>query len=476
VKRAWFLVRAASLLVPAAQRAEWLREWFAELHYASIHSSSENSLFLIRFSSGAFQDALWYCRGVWNRDTMAAKMQSPGRCLAGIAAVILSIAVLSGFLPVTRSILMPLPYRDPGRIATVSDAGASLATRVPIRADLVRLWQSKSKLVEGAEAYLWKESIATDSIGRRSRVLGARVSDNFFFLLGARSSEGRLFGRNQWASCPDCVIVSYPFWKGTLNGKRLTPETSMLLDGRRYRVAGVLEKNFWFLSREISVWRVVPLASFEGERTGIVVRLGPDVTTREAENELRSLTQKANGGIRDTGLIRIAPVASRVRSVFGSFGLALSLAFVTVLASSRLRVCRMSFRGALLFVTKTLMLLAAVFLAGLEFTHAAWINMLGGADLLTEPLSTWLFLLGCMGVLLWSVRDQQGRCRVCLSRLGLRMRVGCPGCMLLDWAGTELVCVEGHGMLHVPDVVSSWNKPDHWTSLDDSWQALFERG
>jgi len=100
---------------------------------------------------------------------------------------------------------------------------------------------------------------------------------------------------------------------------------------------------------------------------------------------------------------------------------------------------------------------------------------LGGADLLTEPLSTWLFLLGCMGVLLWSVRDQQARCRVCLSRLGLRMRVGCPGCLLLDWAGTELVCVEGHGMLHVPDVVSSWNNPDQWTSLDDSWQTLFER-
>jgi hypothetical protein len=54
--------------------------------------------------------------------------------------------------------------------------------------------------------------------------------------------------------------------------------------------------------------------------------------------------------------------------------------------------------------------------------------------------------------------------------------VGCPGCLLLDWAGTELVCVEGHGMLHVPEMVSCWHEPEQWTSLDDSWQGLFERG
>jgi hypothetical protein len=386
------------------------------------------------------------------------------------------IALMSGFLPVTRSILAPLPYRDPSRIATVSDGGAALATRFAIRAESVRLWQSRSKLLEGAEAYLWKESVATESSGRSSRLLGARVSDNFFFLLGARSSEGRVFERNQWANCGDCVIVSYRFWKVALNGKRLTPETSMRLDGRRYRVAAVLEKDFWFLSREISVWPVAPLASFQGEHASVVVRLGPDVVPEEAEHELDSLVREANGGLRGTGFVRIAPVSGRVRSVIGSFGLALALAIVTAAGSSRLRFSRMNLRGSIFFAAKTLLLLTAVFLTGLEFTRAAAINMLGGADLATEPLSTWLFLLGGMGVLLWSVSDQQARCRVCLKRLGLRTRVGCPGCLLLDWAGTELVCVEGHGMLHIPEMVSSWSQPDHWTPLDDSWRALFERG
>jgi hypothetical protein len=34
--------------------------------------------------------------------------------------------------------------------------------------------------------------------------------------------------------------------------------------------------------------------------------------------------------------------------------------------------------------------------------------------------------------------------------------------------------MEGHGMLHVPEMVSSWQEPDHWTALDKSWMGLFE--
>jgi hypothetical protein len=100
--------------------------------------------------------------------------------------------------------------------------------------------------------------------------------------------------------------------------------------------------------------------------------------------------------------------------------------------------------------------------------------MLGGTDAFTA-FSTWLFLLASMSGLAWSIADQRQRCRVCLRRLGMAAHVGCTGCLLLDWAGTELVCVEGHGMLHVPEMVACWQEPYRWTNLDESWQGLFER-
>jgi hypothetical protein len=205
-----------------------------------------------------------------------------------------------------------------------------------------------------------------------------------------------------------------------------------------------------------------------------VVRLRPDVTSAEAEREMSAILLDA--GVVNTWdtLVEVSPLPNRVRSVLGSFGLALSLAAVVTMASSRVHLPKWNPRGALFFAAKTMLLLAVVLLAGLEFTRAPFITMLGGTDLATEPLSVWLFLLGCTGVLVWSVRDQRARCRVCLRRLGLPTRVGCPGCLLLDWAGTELVCVEGHGMLHVPEMVSCWHEPERWTSLDDSWQGLFD--
>jgi hypothetical protein len=176
-----------------------------------------------------------------------------------------------------------------------------------------------------------------------------------------------------------------------------------------------------------------------------------------------------------SSLVELSPLQSRVRAVFGSFGLALMLSLVIVVGSLRIQVgqwfrpiCLADCASFLFFVLKTGLLLIAVLLCGLEFTHAAAINMIGGTDLLTEPLSTWLFLMA-------SIRDQRKRCRVCLRRLGLAAQVGCPGCLLLNWAGTELVCVEGHGMLHVPEMVSCWNEVDQWTALDDSWIELFAK-
>ncbi len=479
MKRSRFLIHLASLLMPPRQRGEWSREWLAELHHAHALGFGGDAQ-LIRFARGAFQDALWHRhlwhrQGEWSRDALAAKTRSARCCLAGLAGVILLIIVTSGFLPITRSILRPLPYSDANRIATASDGGSALATRSALRAAWASLWQSKSKLLEGAEVYLWQDGVVKDSSGRESAVLTARVSHNFFALLGAHSSDGQIFERNRFTNCESCVVLSYSFWKQALDGKPLTPDTRVVLDGRPYRVAAILERNFWFLSRDISIWPVTSLARFANERTGVAVRLGPDVTAREAEQELSSILQDAGVGSGRGSLVQVAPVSGRVRSVFASFGLALGLAIVTSAANSRFRLPRVDLRGTLFFTTKTLLLLAAVFLAGVEFTHAPLITMLGGADLLTEPLSTWLFLLGCMGALLWSFRDQQDRCPVCLRRLGLPMRVGCPGCLLFDWAGTELVCVEGHGMLHIPEMVTSWNNADQWSPLDDSWQALFER-
>ena len=61
-----FLLRAASLLVPRPQRAQWYQEWYGEawhwLHFLaeSGQLNSQTSLELARHCWGAFPDAAWH--------------------------------------------------------------------------------------------------------------------------------------------------------------------------------------------------------------------------------------------------------------------------------------------------------------------------------------------------------------------------------------------------------------------------------
>jgi hypothetical protein len=79
----------------------------------------------------------------------------------------------------------------------------------------------------------------------------------------------------------------------------------------------------------------------------------------------------------------------------------------------------------------------------------------------------------CLFGLRWSLRDQRQRCPVCLGKLSNPARVGQPSRSFLAWNGTELICVSGHGLLHVPEMATSWFSEQRWLYLDASWEVLF---
>ncbi len=464
-----FLIRLASFLVPAYIREGWRREWEAEVWYAwtGMRGRGETPVFmrsqLREFSKGCVADAAWHLCNLFDRDEMVRTthnwMRSPGFCLGALAGLILLLGAASHWFSTTRAVLLPVPYANANRVATVSQGGMSLAVRSGIPEDWVSLWQRQSKLVEAAATYRWRED---------SGHLYAQVSENFFNVVGAAAGRGRAFHRGDSAACLDCAVLSHEFWKHNKVSR-------INIGGRRYRVIGVMPEPFWFLSRRIRVWTLADVTP--KTKMGVVVRLAADVTTKLAKSEMDSIINEA--GVSAWGsLVDLSLIQERVHAVFWSFALALVLALIIAIAGLRSLLPRFERSGcsrALFFAVKTGLLVTAVLLAGLEFTRAPSITMIGGTDLMTEPLSTWLFLIGCMGALSWSIYDQRRRCRVCLRRLGMAAHVGCPGCLLLNWAGTELVCIEGHGMLHVPEMLSSWRQAEQWTALDDSWLELFAR-
>ena len=483
------ILSLGAVLVPLSHRDEWIREWQAEIQFVwlALCKRSEPQAFrkLLSFALGCIADAWWCFHHAPLRERPSERLRTLARsaafCLSAGVFAILLITCVSGFLPSTRDVLEPLPYLDASRIATASKSGISLSTRSGIPADWLNLWRNKSRLVRTA-TYRWQEEKAQLKRGRDVSVLHAEVSGDFFSVLSVGMLWGRPLLSTDATACDDCAVVSYELWKKYLTNTFGQRTIQITVGGRRLRIVGVLEKRFWFLSRRIGVWSLAGSTS-RTAKSGVLIRLADGVTPQTAEQELEAILQ-ADGYSSWESLVDVSILQSRVRSVLGSFCLALLLAFVMTAASLRFwsvsssaAAMNRSFRNrvwrAAFFVGKTALLLTASLLAGIEFTRAASITMIGGTDVLTEPLSTWLFLLTCLGVLSWSIYDQRRRCPVCLKRLGLATHVGCSGCLLLDWAGTEMVCADGHGLLHIPEMLSSVHGDERWTAFVESWRSLF---
>lgn len=84
------ILRIAALLVPYCNRAEWLADWHAELWYVLRVHAPHGS---VRFTLGAFRDALWMRR---NRPHSSVWLASPWSCLVllGVPAAASVVSLL----------------------------------------------------------------------------------------------------------------------------------------------------------------------------------------------------------------------------------------------------------------------------------------------------------------------------------------------------------------------------------------------
>jgi len=73
----------------------------------------------------------------------------------------------------------------------------------------------------------------------------------------------------------------------------------------------------------------------------------------------------------------------------------------------------------------------------------------------------------------WALLNQERRCQRCLKLLSEPTRVGPGSRNFLEWNGTELVCAEGHGRLHVAEMQGSWCWYDLWLEIDSGWSGIF---
>ncbi len=158
-----------------------------------------------------------------------------------------------------------------------------------------------------------------------------------------------------------------------------------------------------------------------------------------------------------------------IRSAFA----ALLVVFVSFATASRGHIEQTStskglhgVKRQIFFAAKALLVMLLTFLLSANVCrpiHASFPNPAGLFQIL-------FFVLMTLVALRWAFRDQEERCKQCLRSLATPARVGRPSHNLLEWNGTEMVCKQGHGLLSVPEMETSWCQSSQWVDLNSVWE------
>jgi hypothetical protein len=264
----------------------------------------------------------------------------------------------------------------------------------------------------------------------------ARTTVDLFRLLDIPVERGN-------SGTPMLVLTSTA-WRQYFNGN---PQVA----GRRV-VASVLADDRWNLPARVDAWMIedeTSLAALPAYTEGFVVgRLRYDALHNSQFRFIR---------LRDRSF-------DLLFIVLPMFLFACLLLAIMRSGSRGGHLRRIGARRGLFLAAKTLLVLPIVMFGSLA------LGSLGGS---VSPLFFDVALFGSLVAARWMLADQRQRCPVCLRLLANPVRIGEPSRILLEWHGTELMCLRGHGLLYVPEWPAIWSGRQRWMDLGPSWGGLF---
>ena len=490
------ILRSAALLVPAGQRTEWHREWHAELWHVRRSCCTTGSFSwpaqreIMAFCLGSIPDALCVLRQSWLAGSPPARMPGVPRpslngsaaqylfCLAAVLAICVMVARL---VPGVRAEADSSRYQvSPGLILIQAARSADNLTP-SISADLFRDWKAThQRYFDQFAFYRTARETASVSSAQIARWRVTHASLNLFSLLGLQILVASAAPEAD-RSVPS-VILSYETWTRDFGANPHVAGGLIRFAHRTARIAGVLAYGAWRLPGRPDVWILEPdtqLASDSPEdRLGyLLAHLTP-----QGESEMLGDHVPIAASDADANELDLCGVsfANRFQGPWGIYRFSLVLALLALPAvtsvtlgesnysahrpSRKRTLIRWTFLGA-----KFALIAAIAYFASLDlaYWHASTYSPL--AELLQL---VWCFTI-CLFGFRWALSDQRHRCPVCLRRVTHPAQVGLASRTFLGWNGTEMMCMGGHTLLHVPSLPTSWFSGQRWLYLDTSWEFLF---
>jgi putative ABC transport system permease protein len=194
---------------------------------------------------------------MWTDIRYALRMlgKSPAFAAVAILTLALGIGANTAIFTVANTLLLrPLPYADPGRLVLLfADRRGQLQGFSYLRYTLLR---EQTRSLSAVAAFA-SDTFNLTGRGDPEQLSSARISANFFDVLGVRPEIGRAFTANgdQPEAKPE-VIISHSLWSRRFGGAKDITGESIALDSRDYTIIGVLPANFTFseLGSNVDIW------------------------------------------------------------------------------------------------------------------------------------------------------------------------------------------------------------------------------
>ena len=315
-----WLIRAVGVIVPRSLRANWRREWEAELrHREEMLAEWERldwrtKLDLSRRSTSAFWDAVWL-QPKRLEDEMfqdmryGARMLAQGRgfTVAAVLCLALGVGANTAIFSLASAVLWrPLPVDRPGQLVEII-RGDGMNGNTLSHPDYLAISARNGTLAGLAISSLTELSFGH---GKQSQMItGELVSGNYFDVLGVRPALGRAFlpEEDRTPGTHPVVVVSHAFWQSRLGGDPQLVGKTIRLNNQQYTIVGVAPSGFRGMDAPFApvVWipvmmteatmtvRRTPLPlNDRGHEFAAIGRLKPGVSIEQAQAQLETLNRQ----------------------------------------------------------------------------------------------------------------------------------------------------------------------------------------
>ena len=267
----------------------------------------------------------------------------------GMAGVTAMFALIQGVL------LRPLPMTEPERLVAVWKELRSTGSHWPLTAAEFRLIREAEQVFAGVAAVGYNDPAPTEVVDGTSTefIHTARVSGDFFEVLGVRPFLGRALSRGDDSAGSEHVLVlTHGFWQRRYGGAMDVIGRRVTLGDRQFTIVGVMPPDIEY-PRGVEAWMTVESRvaltsnpTFQHatrEELHVIARLQPGVTVAQASSALAAVATQfeatAPPGAEDAGtVVAVRPIADVVVGdvrvamtvLFGAVGLVLLIASANV--------------------------------------------------------------------------------------------------------------------------------------------------